>query len=262
MKERPYLTIIIPTYNEAKRIGKTLDAIADFLKKKKYSAEVLVVDGGSTDGTRGVVKVKEYLFKDIKFIDVSKNVEGRGGKGYAVRCGVMEAKGRYVMFLDADNSTPISEVDKLLPYMKEYAVVIGSRYLKRETVKIKQPWYRILLSRAGNLLIKILVLPGIKDTQCGFKMFRQITAKKVFCLQYIDGWGFDMEILTITWNLGYKIKEVPVSWYDAGGSKVHLFKDSLKTLSDLLKIKWNLITGKYNRDKLFACLIHKGLLNN
>lgn len=237
-----------------------MDAVADFLKKKEYSAEVLVTDGGSKDGTKGVVKVKEELFDDIQFIDVSKNTEGRSGKGYAVRCGVLKAKGRYVMFTDADNSTPISEVDKLLPYMKEYAVVIGSRYLKRETVKIKQPWYRILLSRAGNLLIKILVLPGIKDTQCGFKMFRQITAKKVFCLQYIDGWGFDMEILTIAWNLGYKIKEVPVSWYDAGGSKVHLFKDSLKTLGDLLKIKWNLITGKYNRDKLFSCLVEKRLI--
>ncbi len=164
------------------------------------------------------------------------------------------------MFTDADNSTPISEVDKLLPYMKEYAVVIGSRYLKRETVKIKQPWYRILLSRAGNLLIKFLVLPGIFDTQCGFKIFRQITAKKIFCFQYIDGWGFDMEILTIAYNLGYKIKEVSVSWYDAGGSKVHLFKDSLKTLADLLKIKWNLLTGKYSKKKLLDCLLEKGLI--
>ncbi len=260
MKERHYLTIIIPAYNEAKRIGDTLNAIADFLKKQEYSAEVLVMDGGSSDGTKGVIDVKRNMFKDIQFYDVSKNKEGRSGKGYAVRCGVMKAEGRYVMFMDADNSTPIAEVDKLLPYIKDCAVVIGSRYLKRETVKIKQPWYRILLSRAGNILIKFLVLPGIKDTQCGFKMFRHITAKKIFCFQYIDGWGFDMEILTIAHNLGYKIKEVPVSWFDAGGSKVHLFKDSLRTLKDLLKIKKNLLTGKYSKKKLLKCLIEKGLI--
>lgn len=247
MPKNPKLSVVIPAYNEGKRIALTLEETDKYLTKQNYDYEVIVVDNGSKDNTCEVVK--EYQGKGLKNIVRLCLSQSIGAKGSAVRLGIMDyAQGDYIVFMDADNATPISEIQKFWPYLEGgvYPVVIGSRYVEEANVKEKQPFYRILLSRAGNLLTRILVDPDIKDTQLGFKAFTKTAAKDIFSLVTIPGWGFDMEVLTIAKKHGYKIKEVGVLWRERGGSHVPL-SGYLQTLRDLLKIKWNSLTGKYRK---------------
>lgn len=237
-----YLSIIIPAYNEEKRLPGTLESIAEYLKQIDKEIEVIVVDDGSSDNT---TKVAEKMKSDIKNLKVINYGENRG-KGYAVKTGMLAAKGDYTLFMDADNATPITEIEKLWPFASGFEVVIGSRHLKTSNVVIKQPWYRILISRLGNFVIQALLIKGIKDTQCGFKLFSKKAAKEIYSRQKIDRWGFDMEILAIAQKiLGYKIKEVPVSWYNSPDSRLRPIRDGFRTLRELIKIKINLISGKY-----------------
>jgi dolichyl-phosphate beta-glucosyltransferase len=236
------LSVIIPAYNEEKRIEKTLLEVDAFLEKQAYDYEIIVVDNNSTDKTSEVVKrLESTTVQNAKVI-----LETTKGKGAAVRRGMLESQGDYTVFMDADNATPISEIDKFWPYLQEgNEVVIGSRYVDPSTVKIKQPFYRIMLSRMSNILIQLLLVPHIKDTQCGFKAFKGEAAKQIFKHVTIFGWAFDMELLAIALKLSYRIKEVPVSWEEHGGSHVPL-KAYIQSLIDLLRIKWRAMSGFYS----------------
>lgn len=228
------LSIVIPAYNEAKRIGNTLKEIIKYTP----NAEIICVNDGSTDETLKVMQ----SFEKIKIISYEKN----SGKGYAVNKGMMKAKGKYVMFIDADNAVPIHQIEKMMPEFDNGAhIVIGSRYLPDSFIQNKQPKYRTFISRVGNLLIKLFLINDLKDTQCGIKMFEHNAAKQVFSRQKTKRFSFDMEILTIAQSLGYEIKEIPVRWEYTADSSLRAFRDSAKTLFDLFYIKLNLWCGRY-----------------
>ncbi len=238
------LSIIIPAYNEENRIKNTLLSIEDYLSTKKINVEILVINDGSKDKTEEVVKTCQHKIINLKIINLKKNY----GKGAAIKRGVDESRGKYVLFTDADNSTPIEELEKLRKYLhrKNAQIAIGSRYLRDSLVKIKQPKYRVFLGRAGNLLIRILLIDDIRDTQCGFKLFTGEAAKNIFHYQKIKRFGFDVEALVVANHLGYKIVEVPVSWFNSVESRVRPIKDAFITLKDLVYIKLNLWSGRYN----------------
>jgi dolichyl-phosphate beta-glucosyltransferase len=237
------LSVIIPAYNEEKRIANTLLDVDSYLAKQAYDYEIIVVVNGSHDRTYEIVR--ELETGKIKKA-IAMNLVA-GGKGNAVKRGILDkASGDIILFMDADNATPISEVSKFLPYFTQgYSVTIGSRYLDPHTVKVPQPFYRVVLSRLSNIIIQLLAVPGIKDTQLGFKAFTKEAAKDIFNFITISRWGFDMEVLTVAEYHGYKIKEVPVQWTEYGGGHVPL-KAYIESLSDLIKIKYKAIKGDYS----------------
>lgn len=247
MQKIPKLSVVIPAYNEEKRIAETLRDVNRYLEKQKYTYEIIVVDNGSNDSTCDVVKhYQETSVQNLVALCLSESI---GAKGSAVRLGILDnAKGEYIMFMDADNATPISEMDRFWPYLEsgDYQVVIGSRYLGESKVTRRQPLYRVVLSRMSNLLIQMLAVPGIKDTQLGFKAFTRKAAKEIFARVTIPGWGFDMEVLTIAGKRGFRVKEIGVLWRERGGSHVPLMA-YLESLKDLLKIKLYALTGRYDR---------------
>jgi len=236
------LSVIIPAHNEEHRIAQTLQDVDGYLEKQAYDYEIIIVDNNSTDRTSQVVRqLAASTVQNARMV-----AETVKGKGAAVRRGMMEAQGEYTVFMDADNATPISEIEKLWPYLQSgHEVVIGSRYVDPATVKVKQPFYRILLSRMSNFLIQFVLIPHVKDTQCGFKAFNGPASKEIFKHVTIFGWAFDMELLAIALKLSYRIKEVPVSWTEHGGSHVPL-KAYLQALRDLFLIKWRSLTGVYS----------------
>tara|TARA_Y100000310_G_C20681643_1_gene816327 strand:+ start:2607 stop:3344 length:738 start_codon:yes stop_codon:yes gene_type:complete len=241
-----YLSIIIPAYNEEKRLGKTLNSINKYLVKQSYKYEIIVISDGSKDKTGDVVRRAQKTIRNLKLIDNKKN----HGKGYVVRQALLAAKGQYRLFTDADNSTTVNQVKKLLPYFeKGYDIVIGSRDVKGAVLDPPQPWNRVMVGNIFNLLVQFIVgLWGIWDTQCGFKALSAKAVKDILPKCKIDRWAFDPEIMKIGKRKGYKIKEVPITWKNDPDSKVKL-KGMIKMGLDLLKIRWNLITGKYNEKK-------------
>jgi len=237
---KPFLSIIIPAYNEAKRLPPTLVDVDKYLKEVDFPAEVIVVDSSSTDGTPDLVLRFSHIMKNLELL----RVENRG-KGYAVKRGMMEARGDFRLFMDADNATTARQFEKMLPYLKSgYEVVIGSRDIPGAKLVPPQPWFRRVLGDIGNLIIQVLLLPGIWDTQCGFKCFSEEAARKIFKLSRIEKWGFDVEVLALAKKLGYKIKEVPVVWVNDPHSKVKATA-YLTTLLDVLKIRWWLWRNAY-----------------
>ncbi len=236
------LSVVIPAHNEEKRIEATLLDVDRYLEKQAYDYEIIVVNNNSTDRTVEVVeRLRSTTVQNARV--VSETIRG---KGAAVKKGIAESQGDYVVFMDADNAVPISEIERLWPHLQAgNEVVIGSRYVDPSTVKVKQPFYRIVMSRMSNLLIQFLLIPHIKDTQCGFKAFEGRAAKQIFKGVTIYGWGFDMEILTIALKHSYRIKEQPVSWTEHGGSHVPITA-YLQALRDLFLIKWRSLTGKYS----------------
>ena len=300
-----YLSVIIPAYNEEKRLPETLKKVRDYLISRVYEWEILIVNDGSKDKTAEVVlhtlgsspfasghpshpsldirqpadsghrpRSGDVPSGSFRLIDNKENK----GKGAVVKQGMLEAQGEWRLFMDADNSTDISEIEKLLNFanpksqiptsnqisnsksqnlencdlnghcdleLDAYDIIIGSRYLKTGLIKIKQPLIRRVISRFGNWLIRILLGINMADTQCGFKLFSAKSVQDIFPKQTIMRWGFDMEILAIAKYRGYQIKEVAVDWYDAEGSTVKK-SAALKTLKELLIIKWNLMRGKYS----------------
>ncbi len=241
-KEKIHLSVIIPTYNEEKRLSLTLRSVADYLKRQRYNWEIMVVDSVSKDKTRELVKEMQQTMTNLKLFALQENK----GKGYAVKKAMLAAVGDYRLFMDADNSTTIDHIDSFWPCMKEgYDVTIGSIEVKGAHIIEEAGWHRRFLGRASKLLIRLVALPGIKDSQRGFKLFTKKAALSVFSKQSINKWGFDIEILLIARRLGFKIKELPVQWDNRGESKVTL-GSYISTLLDLLKIKINDLTGKYH----------------
>ncbi len=231
------LSIIIPAYNEASRIGSTLESLSAYLNRQAYTSEVIVVLNNCTDTTKDIVNGFQKKIKSLTVLEVSFPEYVGNTKGYAIRRGMEEACGEYVLFMDADNATDIKEIEKLLPYMEENDVVIGSRYVKDSHVVISQPLYRRILSRIGNMLIRILILPGIYDTQCGFKLFSQKASKAIAREVTVHGWGVDIEMLAIAKKYNYRIAEVGIVWEDKtrGVVKASAF---LHTFRELLGIWW------------------------
>ena len=243
-REFEYLfSIIIPAFNEEKRIVLTLMAVSNYLQTKKYSAEIIVVDDGSRDNTSEIVRTRKKVIHNLNLFTLAKNK----GKGYAVKVGIENAKGKYILFTDADNSTPIEELDKLYVALQENKsdIAIGSRYILGSNLRVRQPYYRVLIGRIGNLLIRLFLIENIKDTQCGFKLFKYAAAKDIFSRQKIRRYGFDMEALAIAKMLNYKIEEIPVSWINSADSRLRPIRDALQTLMEFMYIKLNLLSGRY-----------------
>jgi dolichyl-phosphate beta-glucosyltransferase len=239
-------SIIVPAFNEAKRIEKTLRIIDAFRSAQKIDAELIVVDDGSTDGTAALVRELAGQITHLQIVAAQKNE----GKGNAVKLGVRASRGRRVLFTDADNSTPIAELLTLRKALDENNsdIAIGSRYLKSSRVQIKQTPFRILIGRIGNFLIQSFIINGIQDSQCGFKLFKGDVARDIFANTRVKRWGFDIEVLAIADLRDYKITEVPVSWYDAPNSRLRPVRDALNTFAELVYIKSNVWCGRYDAE--------------
>lgn len=229
----PYLSIIIPAYNEAKRLPETLALVRNWVEQQPWPTEVLVVDDGSRDATVAVCKEMMCRFPALSIVEHQQNQ----GKGAAVRTGMLKAQGAWRLFMDADASTPIHYIDSLLREVGQHEVVIGSRYLVKGSIKVKQPLKRRVVSRLGNLMIRVAVLPGIIDTQCGFKLFSANAAEAIFSRLHTAGWLFDVEVLSVARALGYAVKEVPVEWYDARDSRVRALRAGSSAMKELLAIR-------------------------
>jgi dolichyl-phosphate beta-glucosyltransferase len=241
------LSIIVPAYNEEKRIGKTILAISDYITTRKIKAEIIVVDDGSKDKTAQVVNNLSKKITNLRLVSYQPN----RGKGFAVKKGVEESRSKLILFTDADGSTPIEEYENLKNSLDKTSsdIAIGSRYMAESNVKIKQPFSRIMIGRVGNFLIRIFLIENIRDTQCGFKLFKHTAAKNIFHFQKVKRFAFDMEALTIANHLGYKIVEIPVTWSDSTDSRLRPVRDSIRTLKDLIFIKLNLLSGRYRQEK-------------
>lgn len=226
-------SIIIPAYNEEKRLPDTLKKINLFFKEKNETYEILVIDDWSIDNT--IKTIKNLSIKNLKVLE---NIKNRW-KWYSVKHWVKEANWQYILFTDADNSTPIYELDKLERYINNFDIVIWSRYCENSNIKIKQSKLRQKIWRIWNKIIQLFLIDWIKDTQCWFKLFKHNVAKKIFSLQKIDWFWFDMEILLAGKSMWYGIKEVAVEWYNSDFSRVRPIRDALKTLMELIFIKIN-----------------------
>ena len=239
----PLLSIIIPAHNEQNRLPRSLEQVFAFLGRQPYEAEVLVVENGSSDRTLEIAQGFARAHKNLRVIR-----EPRTGKGLAVRRGMLEARGEYRFMCDADLSMPIEEVNKFLPPARsDFDVAIGSREVPG-AVRYDEPFYRHTGGRLINLIIRVLMLPGLQDTQCGFKCFRAAAAEHLFQCQTLDGWSFDIEILFVAYRLGYRIVEIPVDWYYRPESKVSAIRDALRMIGDIFLIRANARRGRYDAD--------------
>ena len=229
----PHLSVVIPAYNEEKRLPQSLAAVMAFLKKQSYGSEIIVSDDGSQDGT---VALARELLKEFphQVLTTSQN----RGKGHAVRQGMLAATGAYIFFTDADLSTPIEEVPRFVERLeKDQDVVIGSRALPGSRVEIHQNFLRETMGKVFNLVAQALAFKGIHDSQCGFKGFRRAAAQKLFNLQKLDGFSFDVEIVYLAQKLGYRLLEIPVIWRNSAQSRVQVLRDPLLMFWDVLRIR-------------------------
>ena len=235
-------SIIIPAYNEAERIGATLEKVLTHVAKMGWTAEVIVVNDGSRDSTPEIVREWAQTNPMIRLLENP----GNRGKGYSVRHGMMEAGGDVLLFTDADLSSPIYEANKLIAAIKQGAdIAIGSRWLRAELQTERQPLYRQLFGRIFNLLLRIILGLRFKDTQCGLKAFTPRAAQAIFPRQHIERWGFDPEILFLANKAGMVTAEVPVEWAHDERSKINPLKDGFKMFIELLRIRWYDLTGRY-----------------
>ncbi len=238
------ISIVIPAYNEAQRLEATLDAVLAYLRLAAFRPfEVVVVDDGSTDDTVEVVERYRAAHPQVRLLCNPGNC----GKGYAVRHGMLEAAGDWVLFSDADLSAPIEEIDKLLAAAAraQAAVVIGSRALDRSLIAVHQSPFRENAGRVFNLLVRLIAGLPFWDTQCGFKLFERRAAREVFRRQRLERFGFDVEALYIARKLGWQAVEVAVRWSHAEGTKVRMLRDSLNMFLDLARIRWHDLRGRY-----------------
>ena len=239
---QPMLSIVVPAFNEAARIGGSIEKIDAFMRQSPLSFELIVVDDGSADNTADIVR--QAHAKGLRLVRNERN----HGKGYTVRQGVLAASGKYVLFTDADLSAPIEEVNKLLDVaMKEGAdVVIGSRAVDRKSIERHQSPLRELGGIIFNFMVRLLLGLRLQDTQCGFKLFHRQKSRRIFEEQTTSGFGFDPELLFLAKRNGLKIRETAVRWSHAEGSKVKFLRDGILMFSDLIRIRWNAIIGRYS----------------
>jgi len=245
MSNQIYLSVIIPAYNEEKTISNTLLDIDNYLSKQDFTSEIVVVSDGSKDKTAKVVNNLTKLINNLRLIDNQEN----HGKGWVVRQGMLKAKGEYRLFMDADNATTVDHFDKIRPFLnKGYEIVIGSREekdAKGAKQAVPQTFIKRQLGNMGNLLIQLLAVSGIWDTQCGFKVFQADVAENIFKRCKMDRWALDIEALALARKFKYKIGIIPVYWINNPESRVGI-KGYFITFRELFKIKWNLIRGKYD----------------
>ena len=237
---QPYLSIIIPARNEESRLPRALGQVFAFLEQQPFRSEVLVVENASADRTLQVVQSFADKFPTLRVLQ-----ESRPGKGSAIRRGMMDAHGEYRFVADADFSMPVEEIDRFLPPACDYDIAIASREAPG-AVRYGEPYYRHFTGRVFNFLIRALVLPGLQDTQCGFKCFRAIVAETIFRHQTLTGWSFDVEILLIARRHGYTIREIGIPWHYTAGSKISVLRDSRRMFLDLLTIRRNARRGVYD----------------
>ena len=236
------LSIVVPAFNEENRLPKTLLEIHEYFKSSDVDFEVLVVDDGSSDGTGKVVQQFESLAENFRLLTYAAN----RGKGYAVRFGVLNARGRRILFADADGATPIAEIERLQAVLDNGAqVAIGSRAMFSRDTLVQTIWYRKFIGRTFNGIVNMLLLPGIADTQCGFKLFTRTVARHIFSRQRAERFSFDVEILFLARNSGCRIVEVPINWTNIPGSKVNLMQDSVSMFVDLLRFRLRDMFGGY-----------------
>lgn len=236
------LSIIIPAYNEERRLGQTLRAVLAYLERQPCSAEIIVVDDGSQDGTAQVAASFSGHKPRVQLLRNSRN----RGKGYSVRKGFLRAKGKHLLFSDADLSTPIEELGMLIAALRNgYDIAIGSRALPESQIEVNQPWYRQNMGRLFNILVQALILQGIRDTQCGFKCFTREAAVDICHRMRCERFAFDVEMLYLAQVMGYRVAEVPVIWRNSPETKVHAIRDSAAMFADLLAIRSNHFRGRY-----------------
>ena len=237
----PFLSIIIPAYNEESRLPDTLEQVIRFLEKQTFTSEIVVVENGSRDRTYAIAQ--EFAKKNGNVRAIQNEARG---KGLAIQRGMQEAKGEYLFMCDADLSMPIEELSKfLLPQLQNVDIAIASREAPG-SVRYNEPYYRHITGRVFNILIRLLVLPSLQDTQCGFKCIRADVARDIFPYQTLTGWAFDVELLYIARHHGSRIVEIPIHWYFNADSKVSVFRDSLRMFLDLLLIRRNARRGLYD----------------
>jgi dolichyl-phosphate beta-glucosyltransferase len=238
---KPYLSIVIPAYNEAKRLPVTLMKALEFFEKQAYPYELIIAENGSQDQTLEVARSFSQRHSEVRVLH-----ETRRGKGNAVRAGMLIAQGEYRFMADADFSMPVEEISRFLPpTLVDFDVAIASREAMG-SIRYQEPAYRHLGGRLINAIIRLLALPGLHDTQCGFKCFRAVVAEDLFRNQTMTGWSFDIELLYIARLRNYRVVEVPINWYYSSESKVNAVQDALRMVADILQIRRNARRGMYD----------------
>ena len=235
-------SFIIPAYNESVRIRPALHALVRHAQEQNWEVEILVVNDGSSDDTAQIVREYGRAHPQVLLLENP----GNWGKGYSVRNGMLHARGDICLFTDADLSSPMTEAQKLFDAIAQGAdIAIGSRWLRRELQTQPQPLYRQLFGRIFNLALRLILGLRFADTQCGFKAFRRDAAQRIFPLQKIERWGFDPEILFLAQRAGLRVEEIPVLWAHSEGTRLHPLRDGLRMFAEVLRIRWNVMTGAY-----------------
>jgi glycosyltransferase involved in cell wall biosynthesis len=236
-----FFSIIIPAYNEENRLPSTLERLSQFLEKQPFASEIIVIENGSDDRAFEIAQQFAVGKKNVRLLRSE-----RRGKGLAIRQGVAAASGKYIFLCDADLSMPVEEISKFIPpQLQGVDIAIASREAPG-SVRYNEPYYRHFTGRVFNTLIRLLVLPRLQDTQCGFKCIRAQVARDIFSYQTLTGWAFDVELLYIARHHGYQIVEIPIHWYFNGDSKISIVRDSLRMFLDLLRIRRNALRGLYD----------------
>lgn len=237
------MSLVVPAFNEERRIVASIERVLDFLQSQPYSWELVVVDDGSSDRT--LAAAAAVAAEAGAAVTLLRN-ETNSGKGFSVKRGVLAATGRYIFFTDADLSTPVEEVANCLLLLKDADIVIGSRALPESRITVHQPAHREVMGRLFNKCVRLAAAPGIKDSQCGFKGFTRKAAQAVFSRQRLNGFGFDVEVLYIARKLGLRVDEVPISWSNSDSSQVSLLRDGAGMFGDLLRVRLNDLKGLYD----------------
>jgi len=237
LTQEPILSVVVPAYNEALRIPATLLETSNYLRRAEIQFEICVVDDGSTDSTAEVVKRFSTLVTEVRLIQLSEN----SGKGAAIKKGLAEARGKLILCIDADGATPIAELDKLLPHIErgKCEIAFGSRAIFDDETEVKASIHRKCLGRIFNLAVNLLLVRGVKDTQCGFKLFSQKAARFLASRQRCNNFAFDVELLHIAQKCEIPFKEVAINWTDIPGTKVNVIRDGLKMFLELFRIRKN-----------------------
>jgi dolichyl-phosphate beta-glucosyltransferase len=242
----PTYSFIIPAYNEGARLGSTLARVLTYISTRGWDAEVVVVNDGSRDQTADLVRASAQTHPELRLIENP----GNRGKGYSVRNGMLNARGEVLVFSDADLSSPIEEANKLFAAIDAGSdIAIGSRWLQPEMQTHRQSLLRQFYGRIFNLALRVLLGLNFKDTQCGFKAFTRSASQAIFPFQRIERWGFDPELLYLARRAGLKVQEIPVAWAHVEGTRLSPLRDGFRMFGEVLKIRWNSLTGKYSRPK-------------